>query len=243
MNRSINASKRIKTTLTKRFKKINRKQTSYRKRNHPHVPIVVRMISYLFVFCTLALFTNNLKTRNQKENTSAESDSKKMKYKKEDATLGCNAHLYSWINVINAGFGFSTSILCFLEAFTSVSTPPDKAEYVMIGTLFLLGGIIFSSRFFWIYLAFVEDYTVANDTDDYSLERTTFFAWLCLFVTSFLRSFFDITFSDLGLDNIGSWIVALALWTPIVQIIGSGWGKLKATDSEGRQIVWPNFRI
>lgn len=166
-----------------------------------------------------------------------------MKYKKEDATLGCNAHLYSWINVINAGFGFSTSVLSFFAIFTSVATPSEKAEYISIGTLCLLGVVIFWSRFFWTRLASAKNYTVANDSDDYSLERTTFFAWLCLVVTSFLRSSFDITLRDLGLDNVGGWIVALALWTPIVQIIGSGWGKLKATDSEGRQIVWPNFRI
>lgn len=229
--------------MTKSLNKINRKQTSHRKKNHLHLPIAVRKISYLFVICTLVLFTNLLQTRDQKENIPPKRDSKKVKSDTKSATLGRNARFYSWVNVIISGFGFSTSILYFFEIFTSETTPPEKAEFIAIGTLCLLGGILFSSRFFWIYLAFVENYTVSNDSDDYSLERTTFFAWLCLVVTSFLRSFFDITLGDLGLDNVGGWIVALALWTPIVHIIGPGWGKLKAIDPTGRQIVWPNFRI
>lgn len=229
--------------MKKRFNKINRKQTSYRKKNHPHVPILVRLFSYLFVFCTLVLSIQNFQRQDQKENVTPKRNSNKVEYNTESATLGRNARLYSWINVIISGMGVSTSLLYFFDSFSSETTSSEKPEFIAIGTLCLLGGAIFSSRFLWIYLAFSENYTVTNDSDDYSLERTTFFAWLCLFVISFLRSFLDITLIDLGLDNIGGWIVALALWTPIVQIIGSGWGKLKATDSEGRQIVWPNFRI
>lgn len=201
------------------------------------------MISYLFVFRTLVLSTQNFQRQNQKENVTPKRDSDIVKYDTESATLGRNARLYSWINVIISGMGASTSLLYFFDPFTPETISSEKSESIAIGTLYLLGGVIFSSRFLWIYLAFSENYTVTNDSDDYSLERTTFFAWFCLVVTSFLQSFFDITLNDLGLDNIGGWIVALALWTPIVQIIGSGWGKLKATDSEGRQIVWPNFRI
>jgi hypothetical protein len=229
--------------LTKSFKKINRKHTSHRKKNHLHILIAVRKISYLFVACTLVLFTNPLQTKDQRENIPPKRDSEKVKSDTKNATLGHNARFYSWVNVIVSGFGFSTSILYFLEIFTSENTPPEKEEFIAIGTLCLLGGIIFSSRFFWTYLAFVENYTVSDDSDDYSLERTTFFAWLCLVVISFLRSFFDITLRDLGLNNAGDWIVALALWTPIVHIIGPGWGKLKAIHPKGKQIVWPDFRI
>ena len=229
--------------MTKRFNKIDRKQTSYWKKNHPHVSILVRMISYLFVLYTLVLSTQKFHRQDQKENVTPKRDSDVVKYNTESATLGRNARLYSWINVIISGMGASTSLLYFFDSFASETTSSEKSEFIAIGTLYLLGTVIFSSRFLWIYLAFSENYTVTNDSDDYSLERTTFFAWFCLVVTSFLRSFFDITLNDLGLGNIGGWIVALALWTPIVQIIGSGWGRLKATDSEGRQIVWPNFRI
>lgn len=229
--------------MTKLFNKINRKQTSYRKKNHSHAPILVRMISYLFVFCTLVLSTKNFQTQDQKENVTPKRISDKVKYNTENSTQGRNARSYSRVNLIISGLGFSTAFLSFLAIFTSVTTPPEKAEYIVIGTLCLLGGIIFSSRFFWTCLASAENYTVTNDSDNYSLERTTFFAWLCLVVTSFLRSFFDITLRDLGLDNVGGWIVALALWTPIVHIIGPGWGKLKAIDPKGRQIVWPDFRI
>ena len=82
-------------------------------------------------------------------------------------------------------------------------------------------------------------YQVTDNPDDYSLERTTFFAWVLLAIVLFIEALTPISLSDLGIKTVGGWIIALAFWTPIVNVIGSGWGKLKATKTNGDKIVWP----
>ena len=162
--------------------------------------------------------------------------------KEKWAPLEPRATFYCWANLIISGLAFFIFLLTLTNLLSSTDTGDHKLGYAIIAFLSFVGCLTFASRFFWIRLIPPHRYRVTDDSSDFSLERTTGFAWLLLFIITFLQTFFSIKLDDLGLETINGWIVALALWTPIVSIIGPSWGKLKATDHHGKEIAWPNFR-
>lgn len=161
--------------------------------------------------------------------------------KEKWAPLEPRATFYCRANLIISGLAFFIGSLTLTNLSSSAGTDDHKLGYAIIASLSFIGCLIFLSRYFWIRLIPPRQYKVTNDSSDFSLERTTGFAWLLLFITTFLNAFFSINLNDLGLETINGWIAALALWTPIVSIIGPSWGKLKATDPHGKEIAWPNF--
>lgn len=162
--------------------------------------------------------------------------------KEKWATLEPRATFYCWANLIISGLALFIFLLTLNNLSSNTAAKDDKLGYAIITFLCFVGFLTFASRFFWIRLIPPHRYRVTDDSSDFSLERTTGFAWLLLFIITFLQAFFSINLDDLGLETINGWIVALALWTPIVSIIGPSWGKLKATDPHGKEIAWPNFR-
>ncbi|RUP98830.1 hypothetical protein D8M32_08245 [Corynebacterium pseudodiphtheriticum] len=78
-------------------------------------------------------------------------------------------------------------------------------------------------------------YQITNDPDAYSLERTTFLAWILLFVFTIV-SFWGV---DLAPKAVTETITTLILLTPIFSIFGSSWRKLKAIKLNGDKITWP----
>lgn len=167
---------------------------------------------------------------------------------KKNIPLKGRVKAYFWINYCVAFLGFGISILAGLELSARPTDSEGTWTYAAVITLSLIGCIIFVTRAVWIKLFNNRGFRVSNSPDDYALERTTFFAWLLLLIVAPAAQKIDggqginqgINIDGgQGIDTVLGWIVALAFWTPIVSIIGSSWGKLKATHPNGDRAVWP----
>ena len=143
---------------------------------------------------------------------------------------------YFWINLILAGFGFGISTLAGWDLSAHPTGSEGTWTHAAAIALPLMGFIIFFPRVIWMLIVDNRGFRVTNDPDDYVLERTTFFAWLLLLIVAPSAQKMD---GGQGIDTVVGWIVALAFWAPIVSIVGSSWGKLKATHPNGDKAVWP----
>jgi len=106
-------------------------------------------------------------------------------------------------------------------------------------SLSLVGFIIFVSRCFWMRRVSKYGYQVTDNPDDYALERTALLAWVLLFTFAVIEAIWHTNLERMGLKTVGGWIFALAFWAPIVNVVGAGWGKLKATKPNEGNIIWP----
>lgn len=117
----------------------------------------------------------------------------------------------------------------------------NLASVIVMAILALCGGFIFLSRTAWMSTVSENNYQITDNPDDYSLERTTFFAWVLLVITSTIRVITNCQPGEGALGTLENWAVALAFWTPIISIIGPSWGKLKAQKFNGEKITWHPF--
>ena len=121
----------------------------------------------------------------------------------------------------------------------SLSVEESLSGALLMGVFLLGGGVIFLSRAIWMEKVHERGCQITDNPDDYALERTTGFAWALLIVMSAYRVCSGTFPGEGNLATVEKWFVALALWTPIVSLIGSSWGKLKATKPNGEKIIWP----
>lgn len=161
-----------------------------------------------------------------------------------ETQLTRRAWIYSWINLIVSFLGASIATVPLLRIFHIIShtCPIGGAELygnVFMAVISLAGFVMFLSRFIWMRKARTYGYQVTDSPDDYSLERTTLLAWLLLLLVLTVQYCTGKNIGDLGLGTVGGWIIALAFWTPLVSIVGSSWGKLKAISPNGEKAVWP----
>lgn len=156
-----------------------------------------------------------------------------------ESPLTGRARNYSCINRLVALCGFFIFVIEVCHMFASPAGSAEQFGSGFAALLALVGFAVFLTRSCWMRRASKCGYQVTDNPDDYSLERTTFFAWVLLAIVLFIEALTPISLSDLGIKTVGGWIIALAFWTPIVNVIGSGWGKLKATKTNGDKIVWP----
>lgn len=173
------------------------------------------------------------------ENRKPESSSEVVEKVQTEALLTGRARNYSYINFFVAACGFS---IFAMEVCHMCASPAGSVERYGSGFaafLSLAGFAMFLSRFFWMRRVSIYGYQVTDNPDDYALERTTFFAWSLLSIVLFIENVLSISLGDFGIKTVGGWIIALAFWTPIVSIVGSSWGKLKATNPNGDKAVWP----
>lgn len=171
----------------------------------------------------------------------SESNSEAFENVQLEAPLTRRVRNYSQINLIVSFLGASIALVPILE----ISRSSDMGSAELYGNgimafLSLVGSAMFLDRFFWMHRARKHGYQVTDSPDDYSLERTTFFAWLLFVIVLAVQYFSHKSIGDFGLGTVGGWIIALAFWTPIVSIVGSSWGKLKATAPNGDKAVWPS---
>lgn len=105
-----------------------------------------------------------------------------------------------------------------------------------IMVLSFISGVIFLTRARWIKRVNNRGFRVTKNPDDYALERTTLLAWVLLLIFPIIIEGVD---GASGIGAITKWAAVLAFWTPIVSIVGSSWGKLKATKPNRDKIIWP----
>lgn len=157
-----------------------------------------------------------------------------------EAQLTRRARIYSCINLFVGVLGASIAVVPILEISSARSMGgAELYGNVFMASLSLAGFVMFLSRFCWMRRARNYGYQVTDNPDDYSLERTTLLAWLLLFIILAVQHCTGRSIVDFGLETVGGWIIALAFWTPIVSIVGSSWGKLKAKNPNGDKAVWP----
>lgn len=156
-----------------------------------------------------------------------------------ESLLTKRARIYSWINLIVSALGFSIATVAILRMCTYSIGSAERYGNGFMAFVSLAGFVMFLTRFCWMRKARHYGYQVTDNPDDYSLERTTFLAWLLLLIVLIVQHCTGSSISDLGLKTVAGWIIALAFWTPLVSIVGSSWGKLKATNPSGSKAVWP----
>lgn len=137
---------------------------------------------------------------------------------------------YFWINFLLIFIAAGICSLAGRDLCAHLKDGEVALESAVIMVLSFISGIIFLTRTIWIKLVNCRGFRVTNSPDDYALERTTLFAWVLLFFISFV---------PVEGGTVLGWIIALAFWTPIVSVVGSSWGKLKATSPNGDKIIWP----
>ena len=74
--------------------------------------------------------------------------------------------------------------------------------------LALCGGFIFLSRTTWISTLSENNYQITDNPDDYSLERTTFFAWVLLLIIWTTRLITKVPPDEGALAILKGWVIA-----------------------------------
>ena len=170
---------------------------------------------------------------------------------KKDDSMGTRPWTYKIVNV--AIFGIAAAIfvmdLCQIKQLHEaaeglsgeelLSVEESLAGAIFMGVFLLVGAVTFLSRAIWMKKVHERGCQITDNPDDYALERTTGFAWTLLILMSLYRVCTETSPGEGNVATVEKWFVALALWTPIVSLIGSSWGKLKATKPNGEKIIWP----
>lgn len=161
------------------------------------------------------------------------------KYIQVKTPLGRRAKFYLVINVLISFFSLIIAGIALFGMLPQATSDSEKLGLTTTITLVLFLFIIFLTRFLWMLRIRKHGYQVTNSPDDYVLERTTFLAWALLIVIGIFEIKWQMNTTDLGLKPVVGWIIVLALWTPIVSIVGPSWGKLKAINPNGQKVIWP----
>ncbi|WP_411706902.1 hypothetical protein [Corynebacterium sp. LaCa78] len=155
-------------------------------------------------------------------------------------TFPMNPHtkIYFIINEALAVLALLILVFSILQGITIHKNEGNLASVIVMAILALCGGFIFLSRATWMTTVSENNHQITDNPDDYSLERTTFFAWVLLLIIWAIRLITKAPPDEGGLAILEDWVIALAFWTPIINIIGPSWGKLKAQEPNGGKITW-----
>lgn len=105
-----------------------------------------------------------------------------------------------------------------------------------------VNAFIFLWRTAWILWALDRGMKITDKSDDYALERTTVFGWVVFIVLAIWGELQgEPLYENVSGPPVG-WILTLVLWSPIIGVIGSSKGKLKATTPDGQNLAWPHMR-
>lgn len=140
-----------------------------------------------------------------------------------------------WLAVVMTGV-----LACFVAGGSNGETGWKwQAMLTVVG----VNALIFLWRTLWTLWALDRGMKITDKSDDYALERTTAFGWVVFLVLAFLGNlqgkplYENVTTPPVG------WILVLVLWAPIVGVIGSSKGKLKATTPGGKTLAWPHMKV
>ncbi|MCZ9299455.1 hypothetical protein [Corynebacterium hesseae] len=143
---------------------------------------------------------------------------------------------YWMINIILAVFYIAISALAGWNLATNPMCKEDVWTNAGVIALSLINTLICFTRFSWIKTVNNRGFQVTSNPDDYALERVGLLAFILLLIIPIIVEMIE---GASGIGAIQGWAAVLALWTPIVSVIGSSWGKLKATKPNGDKAVWP----
>ena len=192
---------------------------------------------FLLLLRLVTLVLNQILLRRKETTEKAKSNTESTKSAQKRTRLAKRALCYSVVNGVLCCMAGGIALFAGRQLCHTDGEP--LWGYGTMLFLSLLSCLMFWNRCKWMRKATSLGYRVTDNPEDYSLERTTLFAWVLLFAVGWLQVKKKVPLSDLGLETVGGWIIALACWAPVVSIVGSSWGKLKATKPNGDKVAWP----
>lgn len=140
-----------------------------------------------------------------------------------------------WLAVVMTGV-----LACFVASGSKGETGWKwQAMLTVVG----VNALIFLWRTLWTLWALDREMKITDKSDDYALERTTAFGWVVFLVLAFLGNLQGKPLYENVTNPPVGWILALVLWAPIVGVIGSSKGKLKARIPSGKTLAWPRMKV
>ena len=140
-----------------------------------------------------------------------------------------------WLAVVMTGV-----LACFVASGSKGETGWKwQAMLTVVG----VNALIFLWRTLWTLWALDRGMKITDKSDDYALERTTAFGWVVFLVLAFLGNLQGKPLYENVTNPPVGWILALVLWAPIVGVIGSSKGKLKARTPGGKTFAWPHMKV
>jgi len=148
-----------------------------------------------------------------------------------------SARIYRRINCGLSGLLFVLSVVgVIVPSFSDEEQFSGELGFALAVFLFLL--LIHSHRAKWLQRALKEDVKIVDDASAYELERLALLTWLGVGVLTVYRcnnsGEEDITL----IEVISDWLTSSLILSPIVTLVGSGWGKLYVESPNGK-IFWP----
>lgn len=140
-----------------------------------------------------------------------------------------------WLAVVMTGV-----LACFVA---SGSKGEAGWKWQAMLTVVGVNALIFLWRTLWTLWALDRGMKITDKRDDYALERTTAFGWVVFLVLAFLGNLQGKPLYENVTNPPVGWILALVLWAPIVGVIGSSKGKLKARTPGGKTLAWPHMKV
>ncbi|MDK8550728.1 hypothetical protein QP907_00100 [Corynebacterium pseudodiphtheriticum] len=114
----------------------------------------------------------------------------------------------------------------------------SSVELIPIIVVFVFYFLIHLWRAIWLCEALKKELKIVEDAAAYEMERIAFLAWVGVFLLTLYRYCIDPNEDLSSVKVISDWLISLLLLSPIVTLVGPGWGKLYVESPNGK-ISWP----
>lgn len=140
---------------------------------------------------------------------------------------------------INFGLSVLTGALFVIGVIVLLSGEEQPSvELISILVVFLFFSGIHWSRARWLGEALKQELKIVEDAAAYEMERIAFLAWAGFILLALYRIYFNPDEDLSSVKVISDWLISLLLLSPIVTLVGPGWGKLYVESPNGK-ISWP----
>lgn len=140
---------------------------------------------------------------------------------------------------INIGLAILLVLLCVAGVIVpSFSDEQFSVQLISVLVFFLFFIVVHAWRAIWLCNALKKKLKIVGDASAFELERIALLAWVGVAIMTLYRCIANVE-EDLSLfGEISDWLISLLLLSPIVTLVGPGWGKLYVESPNGK-IYWP----
>lgn len=147
-----------------------------------------------------------------------------------------SARIYRCINIFLA-------VLLALPIAAGIIVPiinekQSSVELIPLIVAFVFYFLIHWSRARWLGEALKQELKIVEDAAAYEMERIAFLAWAGVILLALYRCYINPNEDLSSAKVISDWLISLLLLSPIVTLVGPGWGKLYVESPNGK-ISWP----
>lgn len=147
-----------------------------------------------------------------------------------------SARRYCCINIILV---FVLALLIAAGILVPISDEKHSSvELIPLIVVFVFYLLIHSWRAIWLCGALKKELKIVEDASAYEMERIAFLSWAGVIILALYRNYINPNADLSSVKVISDWLISLLLLSPIVTLVGPGWGKLYVESPNG-QISWP----